>query len=62
MDIAQLIGTAVPVVGILLVGMMAVVPPALEVAAARPDPRPRTPAPPRPVRRRPVTRPVDLAV
>ncbi|SDR68428.1 hypothetical protein SAMN04488543_0025 [Friedmanniella luteola] len=70
MDITQLVITVAAVVGIVLVGAMAVIPAVMEAAAGRDEPRPVGPRPvgPRPVGPAPVPLaarrrhpPVDLA-
>ncbi|GAA1429880.1 hypothetical protein GCM10009616_12990 [Microlunatus lacustris] len=59
MDVTQLVITSVAVLGIVLVGAMAVIPAALDAWAAHDDPRPPVAAPtPRARHRR--SRPVDL--
>lgn len=71
MDVTQLLITVISVLGIALVGAMAVVPAAMDARAGRDDPRPAAPVPVpgvprrrpphgRPARRHP-HRPVDLA-
>ena len=63
MDLTQLVITLVSVVGIVLVGAMAVVPSVMDARAGGDAPRPAAPAPtPRARHRRPRHRPVDLAV
>jgi hypothetical protein len=65
MDITQLVISATAAVGILLVGVMAVVPSLLEAAAGRDAHRPARPGPASPAAGRPAARrghrPVDLA-
>lgn len=63
MDITQLVITLASVVGIVLVGAMAVVPSAMDARAGRDEPRPAAPAAPTPLapRRRARHRTVDLA-
>lgn len=61
MDLTQLVTTLVAVVGILLVGAMAVVPSAMDARAARDDPRPAAPVLTSPRTRHRGPRRVDLA-